>query len=482
MLISEALTQHATLTPYYPAIISENQLINYSDLEMQTWGLVNYLQTHGVKPGDVVGLHFSSQIIHFVTALACLRLGATQISLPINEPQIKQKRIIENYNLSSVISDFDHQLASDRQRIIVTKLLNSPAPKKQTNNISPTTNATYVIGSGTTGDPKCIPLTFSNLEKLIERDLAIRPMKPAERHLYPSRIDYYTTKRRAFGCLVAGATVVMQENKGSSLLQMCERLAIDHLSLGTAQAQRLLQSIPAVKTPRLPRLKTLYVGGAPVSERLRNRLRTQINQNLCIAYGSNEFGEACIAPADLQQRIPGVIGLPCPGVTVEIVDEHDSPCSANTVGYIRLKSNSLFSGYLNNPASTQKALKSGWYYPNDFGLITNDGALVFKGRADDLIIYQGINIYPRDIEMTLEGHPNISESAAFGIRINEDTVVPVAAVTTTTMTTEQQLLEHSQKNMGWHSPQRIFIVDELPKNTAGKILKRELAATIQEKL
>jgi len=481
MLISEALTQHATLTPYYPAIISENKLIHYSDLEKQAWGLVGLLHANGIKSGDVVGLHFNSQIIHFVISIACLRLGVTQISLPINEPQIKQKKIIEKYHVSTVISDLEIQLSNDIKFIIITELLSSPAPKTQTDIISATANATYIIGSGTTGDPKCIPLTFSNLEALIKRDLAARPIAAGERHLYPSRIDYYTTKRRALGCLVAGATVVIQEHKGSSLIQMCERLAIDHLSLGTAQAQRLLQSIPAVKTPRLPRLKTLYVGGAPVSENLRINLRTQVNQNVYVAYGSNEFGEACIAPAELQKRIPGVIGTPCPGVTVQVVDDSDVPCSANTVGHIRLKSNALFSGYLNNPASTQKALKSGWYYPKDFGLITDDGALVFKGRADDLIIYQGINIYPRDIEMTLEEHPSVVESAAFGIRTNEDTVVPVAAVTTTALTTEQQLLEHCQKNMGWHSPQRIFIVDELPKNTAGKILKRELAITINKK-
>ena len=202
-----------------------------------------------------------------------------------------------------------------------------------------------------------------------------------------------------------------------------------------------------------------------------------------IGYGTNEFGEATFANAATQMAHPGTVGMPAPGVELRIAGPDGAPLAPGATGEILLRAEGMFSGYLNDPEGTEAAFKDGWYRPGDLGALTEDGALLFKGRRDDLMIRDGINIYPREIEDVLEAVAGVKEAAAFPFASESQGQFPVAAVTVKDAArTPAQLDQFCQAltgicdaRLGPKAPARIWIVKRMPRNEAGKILKTDLA-------
>ena len=225
---------------------------------------------------------------------------------------------------------------------------------------------------------------FPLLTHLIERDLAVRDFKPGERHYCESSLDYYTTKRRTFGCLAAGVTVMLPQGPAKRLVGYCLEHDVDHVSLTASQAMATLAREQAFATPdfpRLPALRSLFVGSSPVSESVRQRIRHEVSGQLFVVYGSNEFGEATVAtPAD-QDRHPGTVGKACAGVLLDVVDGAGKKCLTGVKGHIRLKSTPMMRAYHADSSASNKNFRDAWYYPGDVGWLTEDGNLVFAGRA-----------------------------------------------------------------------------------------------------
>jgi acyl-coenzyme A synthetase/AMP-(fatty) acid ligase len=270
---------------------------------------------------------------------------------------------------------------------------------------------------------------------------------------------------------------VFRENPDVSLLKMCRTLAIDHLTIAVPHAHALTK--PLVKTgiafPRLPWLKSLSIGSAPISEELRADLKTYISPNLCVVYGTNELGAVCFADPATQVKYPGTIGKPGDGMEVEIVDDDDQRCKPDQIGNMRLRAAGMLEAYVGDTEISRRAFRDGWYYPGDMASMTEDGSIMFKGRSDDLIIFNGINIYPREIELALEQHPAVQEAAAFPFRGAHGAELPGCAVILKSELEVSILEAHSMELLGVCRPRLICVVADFPKNAAGKILKRELA-------
>jgi len=120
-------------------------------------------------------------------------------------------------------------------------------------------------------------------------------------------------------------------------------------------------------------------------------------------------------------------------------------------------------------------------YPGDLGVLTDDEQLIFKGRADDMMLFDGINIYPAEIEAVLAAHEAVGEAAAFPLKSEVHQDIPVAAVTLRAPVTEGELLAFCRARLGARTPQRIVAVEEFPRSPAGKILKRELPNVLRRK-
>jgi len=460
------------------ALIGDNQSITFCQLNAYVTRVSGELRKQAVLAGVVIGLCFDDPIRHLVLSIALLREGITQVALPPAESDTVQKKIAELTGVSITIGDrlgpvfegvahfvldTEWGLIDDGQPVV------TPLPANEV-------AALIFLGSGTTGSPKVIAISFSLLAHLIERDLAIRDLRIGEKHYCESSLNYYTAKRRTLGCLTAGVTVMLPNVRPLRLVDYCLKNEVQHMSLTASQASSLLlteSEYSAPVFPRLPGLKSLFVGSSPVSERVKARIRQEITSQLFVVYGTNEFGEATVAgPSDFD-HFQGTVGKACPSVTLEVVDSMGKACAAGVKGYVRLKSAPMLHGYRAQVVDAQKNFRGGWYYPGDVGWLSNDGNLVYLGRSDDMMTYGGVNIYPREIETVLESHPAVREVAAFPLMTQELESLPFAAVCAKGVS-EQALLDYCSQHLGWRKPLRIFFVNELPRNAAGKVLKRVL--------
>jgi len=464
---------------FAPAIVTPSETVHFSKLTELVASCAQALVENGVSAGQRIGVAIADPIGHIIVSLSLMKLGAQQLVLPL-------------YNPVGVL----HSSATlAKAKLIVTDQAKLPVKiptislnwrKLPAASLTPRQlldEASFVLlGSGTTGQPKLINLTAEQFELQIDREQDARPIVPGERFMSFPLIDFLIAKRAMFACLKAGGTVVFGQ-KHVPILKVCDRLAVDHLLMVVVQAKRLLAALPIAggSGERLPRLKSLTVRSSPVSEKLRVELRTKVSRNTWIAYGTNEFGTATVALPDNQAEYPETVGLPCAGVELEIVDEDHYVVPHGQMGQIRMRATGMFTGYVGSPEETASALRDGWFYPKDLGTVLPDGTLVFKGRSDDMMICDGANIAPREIELTLELHDAVDEAVAFPLSSEVHGDVPCVAILSNRSVSEKDLLKHCRTLIGSKAPVRVFTFDEFPRNPAGKVKKRDIKAQIEKR-
>lgn len=481
--VSKAVRWLARQHPFAIAAIAERTAVNFATLNTLVGKAAGRLRQAGLEGGAIAGFRFEDQFLHLVFVLAALRSGIAHVSIFRGWPDRLGNDFTGQTGAEIIFGDAAWPAGNAPIRSLNLSSLagdsepayDSPAKASGEGPIL------FVLGSGTTGNPRIIHYDSANLAAMIARDLKVRPIGFQERYYSMIAFDFFTGKRRALGCLASGGTVILN-NKAPSIAAMCDHLAVDHLALVVNHAEFMVDNFKT-GAPRLPRLKSLVIGGSPISEDLRLRLRTRISPNLFIGYGTNEIGEAAFASPTVQLAYPGTVGMPSPGVEIRIASSRGKALPPRETGDVLLRAKGIFSGYLNEPEATAKAFDGDWYRPGDHGYLTPDGALVFKGRSDDMMIFDGISIYPREIEQVLESHSGVLEAAAFPLRSAKRWQIPVAAVTLREASlSAKELRGFCIERLGPKAPVHVWIVERMPRNQAGKILKRDLAKRARNEL
>jgi acyl-CoA synthetase (AMP-forming)/AMP-acid ligase II len=183
----------------------------------------------------------------------------------------------------------------------------------------------------------------------------------------------------------------------------------------------------------------------------------------------------CISPlAPLEKKLT-VTGSVCPGAEVRIVDQAGVEIPRGSIGHLMLRSPSLMAGYYRNPEATEAAIDdSGWFATGDLAIQDADGYVRLAGRKKDVIIKGGANIIPQEVEEWLARHPAVRQAAAFGVPDASLGEVVCCCVTLHpgTDVSEAELIGHLRASIaGYKMPNRIFIVDDLPTSTTGKVLR-----------
>jgi malonyl-CoA/methylmalonyl-CoA synthetase len=175
------------------------------------------------------------------------------------------------------------------------------------------------------------------------------------------------------------------------------------------------------------------------------------------------------------ERRPGTVGMPLPGVSVRIVDSAGHEAGAGEAGEVFVRGPNVFAGYWRNPAATAAAFREGWFRTGDIGERSADGYFTLRGRATDLIITNGYNVYPREIEELLLEVPGISEVAVVGAPDAIRGEVPVAYLVTSEEFESELARETCSRSLASFKVPRAFIrVEALPRNALGKVQKHLL--------
>ncbi len=475
------LTLQRRERPYAVALVSERLTLSFAALDQLVWRLAaRFARVDNLSHGAALALCFRSQAAHMIASLAAFRASIPQVSVAQGTPATLGDSLIRRTRAAAIATDATDAAKRFDAPLVEVDLAAMRADRSPIDTSArreaPDAPALYVLGSGTTGTARLLVHTNRGLLGIISREARIWPVRPGERQLLLTPYDYFTSKRRSLAFLSAGGSAVFRDGR-APVFDFCDMAAVDHLTLVVPQAWELLRMHGKSRTegPRLPRLRSLIVATSPVSEMLRERMRAELSANTWIGYGMNEFGQAAIAIPELQRLHPGCVGRACEGAEIEVVDDEGKALPCGSTGEVRLRAQGVFAGYLDDSESTSRALRDGWFYPGDLGTLTDDGTLIFKGRSDDLMIFDGINVYPREIEAILEQHPGVVEAAAFPVDSKLRNQVPFAAVEVSHPVAEAELLAYCREHLGTHAPVRIHVAEHLPRNVAGKILKRELA-------
>jgi cyanophycin synthetase len=213
-------------------------------------------------------------------------------------------------------------------------------------------------------------------------------------------------------------------------------------------------------------------------------LRSRIGDRLCVTYGSNEGGHLTLATAPELFDTPDTVGRPVPAVELAVVDPQDLPVPVGTTGRVRVSGPGVVESYWNDAEATAASFRDGWFYPGDLGRLTPDGQLVHLGRADHMMIYDGINIDPAEIESVLAAHPAVRDAAVMPWRspLHQDIPVCAVAIRENGANSEQELLHYARERLGRHGPAAVIILGHLPRNAAGKLLRADLAEQLRHRL
>ena len=337
--------------------------------------------------------------------------------------------------------------------------------------------------SGTTGTPKGVPLTHRQLAASITSAMAAWRWSGDDMLVHALPLYHQHGLGGLHAALIAGGTVhIRSKFSAADLVQtICDTRASVLFAVPTIYQALVNAGVPA---DGLRDLRLAVCGSAPLSPELAERLPRLLGRLPLVRYGTTESGLNVSNPLDGPRG--DTIGLPLPGVLARIraTDPRADPgangaADLGTDGEIQLRGPQVFAGYWQDPAATDAAFTTdGWFRTGDIGAVDPaTGHLAIRGRTKEMIITGGLNVYPRQVEIALEGHPSVSEAAVAGLPDDRwgEQVTAWVVLRDGHGFDEAGLIAHAHTVLaGYKCPKRVFQAAALPRNHLGKIIRSAL--------
>ena len=283
------------------------------------------------------------------------------------------------------------------------------------------------------------------------------------------------------GTLLTGARAILKRRFDAA--EVLEELGRGRATMFFGVPTMYGRLISAAKTPPPP-LRLYVSGSAPLDPQTLHDFERLFGQRILERYGMTETNMNTTNPYDGERR-PGTVGMPFPGQEARVVDVRTrAPIADETPGEIQVRGPHVFAGYWNNPEATAEAFDAeGWFNTGDLGWRSSDGYFTISGRARELIISGGFNIYPREVEEVLAAHPAVAEAAVLGLPDPDFGEQVVAAVVCHAEVSADDLVAHCRDQLAsFKKPRRVVFVDALPRNAMGKVQKHVLREQLLERV
>ena len=462
--------------------------IPYAALLAQSQKVAAHLQIQfGVKPGDRVALWLKNRP-EFIPAVFGI-LGAGAVLVPINnflKPD-EVNYILKDGGIDVLITDDElaihaPALLAARPQLKIFKVENFPAYPSPISHLPspPTRNesdlAVIIYTSGTTGRPKGAMLSHGNLLHNVESCRLVLETVDQDRMavLLPLFHSYMLTVGIFLPLIVGGSLVLVKSlNQPRQILQeLCARQAT--ILPAIPPFYRMLAGSPVpLKLP----FRICISGSAPLPGPVLKDFEAKYGIPLIEGYGLSEASPVVSKNPIHGVRKPGSIGLPVPNVEVSAQDDSGKILGAGEAGEICVRGGNVMLGYWNQPEETARAFRNGWLLTGDIGYRDADGYFYITDRKKDMLLVNGNNVYPREIEEVIYQFPGIKEVAVIGVpdaRRGEQPVAFVAAAEGQTVD-EKALFQFVRGKLAdYKVPKRIVFMPALPRNATGKILKTTL--------
>ncbi len=475
MNLVDAILANAARRPEWPALEHASETMTYAALRDAVDDRARRLRAAGVMPGDLVGIAMRDTIDSVVTMLALFRCGGVMLPVDVRWTAAEQGHVLDFFAAAALLVDEPVIGLTVRQWAIAT--LPQPVPGPVDWPHDPDGPLLLSLSSGTTGIPKGPRLSSRQFQARLMAEWIGLGFLSSDRFLCATPLYFGGGRGFTLSHLVGGATVVLHPPPydAGELPHVIERARITSLFLVPTILRRLAMGEEAGRAD-LSRLRLLISSGSAFHPEERARVMATLTPGFYNLYASTEGGSISVLTPEAPREASGSVGRSAVMSAFEIVDDAGDPVGAGTVGHIRQRAPWVPEGFWNNPGETEKSFRHGAYYPGDMGFVDTGGFLHITGRSKDMIIRGGVNIYPNEIERVLLTHPAIAEAAVVAWPSAEFGEEVAAFVTLRSAADPEVLRRHCRESLASYKvPRAVFVVDDMPKNSAGKVQKPRLA-------
>lgn len=463
---------------------------SFADLDARSAQTANALVAMGVGPGDRVAVQAQKSAQALFLYLGCLRAGA--IFLPMNTAYTAKEvdYLLRDAEPTVFVSDPGNQAVIDVAKTAdvphvmtldaagdgpLTKAVEAAPSKFDTIASGADDIAAILYTSGTTGQPKGAMLSHGNLASNALTLHKAWGFAPGDVLLHSLPIFH------AHGLFVALPTAFLNGSKQIFLRGFNAREVVDKLPGATVfmgvptHYVRLLAEKDFDRTCT-KNMRLFVSGSAPLMEDTFREFEDRTGHTILERYGMTETVMNTSNPYD-GARVPGSVGPPLPGIDVRVCTEDGQEVPQGETGVLEVCGPNVFKGYWRNPEKTKSEFRDdGYFITGDLSLIDDNGYVHIVGRAKDLIISGGYNVYPKEIETALLEIPAITDAAVFGVAHKDfGEGVTAVVVTAERAADEAGVIATLKKDLASYKvPKRVISVTEIPRNTMGKVQKNAL--------
>ncbi|MFR9774027.1 class I adenylate-forming enzyme family protein [Nocardia sp. SC052] len=481
------------------ALIEDDRSLTWRQLNILSDAVAEALSQQGVAAGDVVAVRTHIRIEWAIIDLALSKIGCRLLGLnwrltpgevagiisdsgaralffDDSDPAPLLDAVVSIPSLTLVGIDYSGDKASTLSDMLdiaaPTRIAKAPAPL-------------VIYTSGTTGRP---------------RGVVIAPRPGAEQAFAEYQADVAQHGAQVAGDVVL-VTMPMSHAIGPAIVRAAEALGNRMIILRRFDPEEVLRLIDAYRVSfwtgvptmfkrlaalpaeafvdrDLSSIRVLSVGGAPTTTSLKQWINATFGPCLYEGYGASEVGMVTALPPGMDSDRPGSCGRPFRHVEISVRGTDGSPLAPGEIGEIWVRSPLAINGYLNAPPLSPEDLDvEGFFRVGDVGRIDEQGYLYLVDRSKDLIVAGGVNIYPAEVEAALLKHPAIQDAAVIGIPDDDfgERVKAFCEVKPSHSVDEAEILQHCRRHLAsYKCPRSVEIIDELPRNAMGKVLKRNL--------
>lgn len=507
MLLHDYLDYYAREHSEVECAIQDDRALTYRQIFNRVNKLANAMIAAGLHIGDRLAFLSKNSIETVITYLAASKVGT--VPVPLNWrltpdewsfiiTDSSPKLIIAEEEFCSGIDTIRTELNTVKQYVFIGDSakeswkrfdgwIKNYSTEFLSKNISEQDVLYQMYTSGTTGRPKGAMLThraalsvtaqiipmFASYMKVGNRALVIMPM------FHVGAISF------VFGLLISGATMVIHSDYSvKALVNTLSNQNITIVNLVPTMIQAMLDEVSDLEERNFSNLKVIIYGASVIAEDTIQRAMKVFNCDFYQGYGQTESSAVIsfLTAADHRSALtdPKLLlsaGRPVVGTSVRIVDKKGKEAIPGQSGEIVVRGPQLMKEYWNMPEETDRTIKDEWLFTGDVGRMDEDGYIYVEDRVKDIIITGGENVYPREIENVLFNHPAVVDAAVIGVPDDQwgEAILAVIVLSNKAALNEKELIAFCRMRLGGYKIPRLYqFVDEIPRNAAGKVLKREL--------
>lgn len=476
MNLASIILNHARNRPRRVAIECSGRQLTYAQLGRQIESCASRLAAAGARAGDRIGLCLGDNAAHLVMHFAVPLLGATILPIDHRWTPAEKAAVAAAFGARLVVRLADEPDVDGVVNIVPDACWFDQSGEEQpVAAIAAADDMPLLISlsSGTTGRPKGAIVSHRQMyERFINQWITLG-IGATDRFVSVTPLYFGAARSFCMGFLVAGATVIFDPppHKPPQLVAAIRAARPTVTFMVPALLHRLLP-LADQNEALFPELRALIFGGSIVHAAEALEMQRRICPKLISYYATSEGGGVSVLHSDQFAGHGDTVGQPAFRVDVDVTDSAGVPVARGEVGRLCYRGPGVATAFLDEDGKLDRSVGDGWFYPGDLAVIDAEGFISLRGREKEMIIRGGINVYPAEIESVLRQYPQVTEAAVIGWPAPGIGEEVAAFVTGATGIDPDELLAYCRQRLApYKLPKQIFVLDELPKTSFGKIRK-----------